>query len=146
MAQYYDWTNFIMLSGNLRFPQSKDASTSYYGTFFAFTNGGFGDYYSAQSSSLDSSCLSPATPTFGLIPSLHSTDLRYTKSLMSVSIDLAGFTLYSNQRTQGPFYNSFAVLTLSGFSSLNGCGVYISNVPTPAWKNNAIYCIIQSNT
>jgi hypothetical protein len=64
---------------------------------------------------------------------------------MSVAVSLSGYTLYSNQRTQGPYYGSFIRLTLSGFSTLYGCGVNIYNVPSPSWTNNAFYCIIQSN-
>lgn len=64
---------------------------------------------------------------------------------MTIAVNLNQFTLYSNQRTQGPFYGSFMQLTMSGFSSLYGCGAFYYNSPKPTWDNNALYCIVQNS-
>lgn len=146
VAQYAGSTYYLNITDNLNFPQSQEASSSYYTTYIGWTSGGYGYYYYLWSGSLNTGYLSPATPSVGLTPATYSTNLQYAKSLMSVSAALSGYTLYSNYRTQGPFYGSKIVLTLSGFSTLYGCGVYVDNVPTPVWTNNALYCIIQSST
>lgn len=65
---------------------------------------------------------------------------------MTVAINLNGYKLYSNQRTQGPFYGSYISLTLNSFSTLYGCGAVVYNTPSPVFSNNALYCIVQSNT
>ena len=65
---------------------------------------------------------------------------------MMVAVSLSGYKLYSNRRTTGGFKNSFMRLTMSGFSSLNGCGVFQWNTPTPTWTNNALYCTVKSST
>lgn len=146
VVQANGYTSAFNLTANLNFPQSWEYSTSYYTTYLAITAGGWGYYYSEWSGSFSQSYFSAGNPAVGLATATFSSNLQYYRSLMSVSIQLNGFAIYSNRRTQGPFYGSFAKLTLSGFSSLSGCGVVAFNTPTPAWNNNALYCIIQSTT
>ena len=43
------------------------------------------------------------------------------------SVNLNGKTLYSNKRNYGQYQGSFMRLTMSGFSSLFGCGATLSN-------------------
>lgn len=146
VAQANAYTSAFNLTGNLNFPQSWEYSTSYYTTYIGITAGNWGYYYSDWSGSLSQSYFSAGNPTFGLTPATLSSNLQSSRSLMSVAVQLNGFAIYSNRRAPGPFYGSFAKLTLSGFTSLSGCGVVAFNTPTPAWSNNALYCTIQSTT
>jgi hypothetical protein len=145
VVQYSGYTQTMNLTDNLNFPQSQEASGSY-STYMGWSSGGWGFYYHIWTGTLNSAYLSPAAPSIGYAPATFSTNLQYTKSLMAVAVNLNGFTLYSNQRTQGPFYGSYISLTLSGFSTLYGCGVNIYNVPSPSWSNDAFYCVVQSST
>lgn len=110
------------------------------------TNGGRDYYYSEYSGSFSQSYFSAGNPSIGLNPATLSSNLQYSRSLMSMAVQLNGFAIYSNRRTAGPFFGSYAKLTLSGFTSLSGCGVVAFNTPNPVWTNNALYCVIQSTT
>lgn len=146
VAQYNGHTSVFNLSDTLQFPQSWEKSTANYDTYVGFSIGGWNYYYTIGNPSLSQSYFSPAAPTFGLAPATVSTNLQYTSSLITVGVDLSGFALYSNRRTQGPFSGSFAQLDITGFTTLNGCGVVVFNTPTPQWTNNALYCIVVSTS
>jgi hypothetical protein len=65
---------------------------------------------------------------------------------MSVSVSLSGFILYSNYRSGGAgFVGSFMRLTMSGFTSIYGCGAFLWSNSVPTWLNNAIYCTITNS-
>lgn len=78
---------------------------------------------------------------------IYGSYLNSYSSPFVLSINLNGHTLYSNQRTVGPFKGSFIQVQASGFSGIFGCGAYLYDNNKPAFFNNALYCLVQnSNT
>lgn len=146
VAQYNGWTNSMNITANLNFPQSREASSANYNTYLGWTSSGWGAYYNTWSGSLSTSYLTAATPPYGLAPAIYSTTVLATESLMTVAVDLTGFTLFSNQRTQGSFFGSYISLTLGSFTELEGCGAVVFNTPSPVYSNNALYCIVNSSS
>lgn len=141
VAEIVGYTYTQTLSGYYNFPQSDDAASSFYGYYMGWTaSHGWNYYTNVISSSLNPGYLSPATPSLTIGPAIYSNTVQYTKSLMTVAINLNGYNLYSNQRTQGPYYGSYISLTLNSFTTLYGCGVVLYNTPSPVWTNNALYC------
>jgi hypothetical protein len=135
------------ITGTLKFPQSQEASSANYNTYLGWTNAdGYTSYANTWSGSLTPSYLTGAAPTFGLTTAIYSTSVYTSKSLMTAAADLTGFTLYSNQRTQGSFSGSYISLSLGSFSTLYGCGAMVYNTPSPIFSNNALYCIIYSSS
>jgi hypothetical protein len=147
VAQVNGATNTMNLTANFDFPQSEDMAGSFYGVFMGWTTShGWNHYTHTFGDPLDSGYLSPATPSLSFGAAIYSNTVQYSKSLMTVAINLNGYRLYSNQRTQGAFFGSFISLTLNSFSTLYGCGAVLFNTPSPVWSNNALYCIIHSNS
>lgn len=148
VVQYSGYTYSMNLVGNLNFPQSKEYSSSYYTTYIGWTGSGFSYYYNTWSGTLNQGYLSEATPTISYSPSLYGSNLNGYQTSMSISISLSSvgyFNFYSNQRTQGAFMGSFIRLTMSGFSSIYGCGAFLWSSSIPTWLNNGLYCVIQSS-
>ena len=79
------------------------------------------------------------------MPIYGSTLQSYTSPFV-LAINLNGFTLYSNQRTQGQNTGSFIQITVSSFTTLYGCGAYLEYQNRRAFFNNAIYCAVVSST
>ena len=76
---------------------------------------------------------------------IYGSYLRTYSSPYVVSVDLTGKTLYSNQRTVGPFIGSFIQVQASGFSAIYGCGAYLHYNSNQAFFNNALYCLVTSS-
>jgi len=138
---------YMTLSATLTFPQSREYSGAYYITYMGWTYNGFGYYYCQRTDTLDGSYLTASTPTIGYSPSIYGSNLNGYSTSMTISVNLNGYPFYSNQRSQtnNPFSGSFMLLTMSGFSTINGCGAFFYNGPTPIWANNALYCVIQNS-
>jgi len=131
---------------NLKFPQSKEMSSSYYTTYIGYTQGGWDQYDHVWTGSLSMGQLDEAQPTLDYGIATYSSILQGYRATLSVVTDLSGYTIYSNRRTTGAFKNSFLRLTMSGFTSLYGCGVVQWGNMTPTWSDNAIYCnVVSSN-
>lgn len=145
IARYNSSTNNISFSYNALFPDSKDAASSFYKYYVGFTAGGYSYYKCINSTTSTSGYLSPATPTYGVNISIYGSYLKTYSSPFVLSVNLDGKTLYSNQRTVGPFIGSYIKLQASGFSSISGCGAYLEYNNKPAFFNNALYCLVTSS-
>ncbi len=147
VAQSSASTSLMTFSYTALFPDSKDIASSFYTYYIGFTAGGYNYYYSIHSTTSNSNYLSSATPTRGVAVPIYGSSLNTYTSPFVLSIDLSGKTLYSNQRTVGPFKGSFIQVQASGFSAIFGCGAYLQYDNKPAFFNNALYCLVQnSNT
>lgn len=146
VAQIVGSTNAVTFAGTLSYPESYEYDSGKFTIYVGWTYGGFSSYRDIWTGTLTQSYLTPDSVSSGISPAIYSTFLRYGKPLISLAVQLNGYTLFSNQRTKGPNYGSFIQLVLSGFTSIYGCGVSIKNRLNPQWNNNALYCIISSAT
>ena len=129
------------------FPESKDASSSFYSGYVGWTRGGSNSsYYSENSWTYSQSYLSEAAPTYGVTVPIYGSTLQSYTSPFVLAVNLNGFTLYSNQRTLGQNTGSFIQITASSFTTLYGCGAYLEYQNRRAFYNNAIYCTVVSST
>jgi hypothetical protein len=146
VAQINGHTNAVTLSRTQKYPESYESDAGKYTTYVGWTYGGFSTYRDIWTGSLTQNFFTPDSVSSGIVPAVYSTFLRYGKPLISLAVQLNGYTLYSNQRTKGPNFGSFIQLTLNDFTSIYGCGASVRNVLNPQWNNNALYCIISSST
>ena len=137
VAQYSGSTYTIRLADNTYYPPSVDSSSSYY-TWLINYGVQNARYYHTWSSSHSSGQIYPATATYALSPTLYGSTLSGYPSAYIVSANLNGKTLYSNRRNYGEYQGSFIRLTLSGFTSLFGCGATLSNRLTSL--SSPFYC------
>jgi hypothetical protein len=147
IARYNGYTSSMTFSYTALFPDSKDAAGSFYNYYIGWTVGDYSWYYSIYSTSSNSGYLSSATPSYSATVPIYGSYLNSYSSPFVLNINLNGQTLYSNQRTSGPFRGSFIQIQASGFSGIYGCGAYLYSNNKPAFFNNALYCLVQnSNT
>lgn len=145
VAQWTGTTSTIRFNGTAYFPPSDDYSSSYYKTYIGWTETGSERYYHIWQSTRSTSMLSPNTPSYSYTPVLYGSNLRYYPSTFHISINLSGRTLYSNKRNYGQYEGSKIRVELSGFTSLFGCGVTLSNRPLSF--SHPFYCsVVSSNT
>ena len=116
----------IRLTDTTNFPPSDDDNSGFYNYDISWAARDDRRYYSIWDSSR-SSILSPSTPSYGINPTLYGSSLSGYQSGFIFSVNLNGKTLYSNKRNYGQYQGSFMRLTMSGFSSLFGCGATLSN-------------------
>lgn len=147
IARYNGNTSSMTFSYTAFFPDSKDAASSFYNYYIGWTVGEYSWYYSIYSTTSNSSYLSSRTPSYSATVPIYGSYLNSYSSSFVLNINLNGQTLYSNQRTVGPFKGSFIQIQASGFSGIYGCGAYLYYNNKPAFFNNALYCLVQnSNT
>ena len=78
--------------------------------------------------------------------SIYGSTLRSYSTSFTLKVNLNGHTLFSNQRTTGHFTGSFIQVTATSFSTLYGCGAHLHYQNQRSFTNNAIYCMVISNT
>ena len=147
IARSSAYTSIMTFNYAANFPNSKDAASSFYSYYIGWTVGSYSWYYSIYNPTSNSNYLTSATPSQGVTVPIYGSYLNSYTSPFVLSIDLTGKTLYSNQRTVGPFKGSFIQVQASGFSAIYGCGAYLHYNNKPAFFNNGLYCLVQnSNT
>lgn len=117
----------VRLQDTTNFPPSCDNDANFYSYDISWAGRDDRRYYRIWDSGRSSSILYPATPSYSINPTLYGSTLSGYQSGFIFSINLNGKTLYSNKRNYGHYQGSFMRLTLSGFSSLFGCGATLSN-------------------
>ena len=127
VAQHSGSTYTVRFSDNTYFAHSVDASSSYYDWYIGYAHPSELRYYHTWSSSRSTSIMYPATPSYGLNPTLYGSTLNGYTSGFLFSINLNGKTLYSNKRNYGEYQGSFIRLTMNGFTSLFGCAATLTN-------------------
>jgi hypothetical protein len=136
-------TYYLVLNYAALFPDSKDYASSFYNQYIAITISGYQYYYSIWSNTnVNAGYLQYAIPTNGIAVPVFGNNLQSYSTPYTFSVNLAGFKLYSNQRTTGPFYGSLIQVIASGFSQISGCGVYLYYQTNQPFYNSGLYCIV----
>ena len=135
-------TTTIRFTGTAYFPPADDVSSSYYKTYIGFTYTNDRRYYHIWENTR-SGVLIPSTPTYSYKPMMFGWNLRDYSSGFLISVNMNGRTLYSKARDYGEFQGSYLKLVMSGFTSLFGCGVTLSNRPFSFYE--PFYCEVQSS-
>jgi hypothetical protein len=135
-------TNIMTFSGTVIFTASRDNSASYYNSYYAWSIAGY--YYDVYNSVFNKAYISDSSKALAYIPTMYGNDLATYPTSFIFTINANGFTLYSNKLTYGQQKSSFIRLTLTGFTSLFGCGVSLSNRVRSF--TSPFYCEVKSVT
>jgi hypothetical protein len=128
------------------FPESKDYNTGFYNVYVGWTRGGTSSYYATYTFTANKNQLTEATPAYGVTVPLFGNTLRTYSSPFVIKVNLNGFTLYNSGWAVGPNIGSFIQVTASSFTTLYGCGAYLYYQNQRSFSNNALYCVVVSNT
>ena len=144
VAVYSGTTSAVQLAGTTIMAPSDDVDTNFYNVYAAMAHTSSERYYGISSSSQGSSYLSPEAPTYSYSTGLYGSNLGGLPSSFIVSIDMNGNSIYSMDTDYGGYQGSFIKLTLTGFTSLFGCGATLSDRPLSF--SAPFYCEVISST
>ena len=144
VATYSGTTSVVRFSSTIKVAPADDASAGFYNVYVAYGTNSGNRYYGIYSATLGNSYVSGATPTYSYSTGLYGSNLFGLPSQLVISANLAGVSLYNWRTDYGQFQGSYIKFTLTGLTSLYGCGATLSNRPYSFTA--PLFCLAVSST